>query len=139
MPALALASPPSPPHPRSSRLDPAPPSATPSPTQEIPGDGRSAIETILQADSEREWLLRVEEVLVDGDDSVEAQMGITLNEVSRQPHARECRGGGGVGPVRPLWGRGERALLPHTASFRHQPPSALNPPPHHLPHHHHEH
>mmetsp|Transcript_21575 Transcript_21575/g.65489 ORF Transcript_21575/g.65489 Transcript_21575/m.65489 type:complete len:837 (-) Transcript_21575:364-2874(-) len=49
--------------------------------QEIPGDERNAIQTILQSDAEREWLLKVEEVLLDGDDSLETQLGITLNEV----------------------------------------------------------
>lgn len=73
-----------------SRRDP-PSSPLASLVQEIPGDERSAIKTILQADAEREWLLRVEEVLVDGDDALEAQMGITLNEVRR---SRRERGGG---------------------------------------------
>ncbi|EOD13146.1 hypothetical protein EMIHUDRAFT_452041 [Emiliania huxleyi CCMP1516] len=43
---------------------------------EIAGDERSAIETI--ADGEREWLLKA---LLDGDDSLEAELGISLNEV----------------------------------------------------------
>ena len=49
--------------------------------QEIEGDERSALQTIVQADEEREWLLKVENVLVEGDDSLEALLGITLNEV----------------------------------------------------------
>jgi len=49
--------------------------------QEIAGDERSAIETIVQADGEREWLLKVEQALLDGDDSLEAELGISLNEV----------------------------------------------------------
>ena len=50
--------------------------------QEIAGDGRSPLQTIVQADREREWLLQVEQVLLDGDDGIEKEMGISLNEVN---------------------------------------------------------
>jgi ATP-binding cassette subfamily F protein 2 len=49
--------------------------------QEIAGDERSPIQTIVQADKEREWLLKVEQMLVDGDESMEAKLKISLNEV----------------------------------------------------------
>ena len=53
--------------------------------QEITGDERSALQTILQADKEREWLLAVETVLVESDheesDTLEKELNITLNEV----------------------------------------------------------
>lgn len=38
--------------------------------QEITGDERSPLETIVQADQEREWLLACEKLLCDGDDDV---------------------------------------------------------------------
>ena len=46
--------------------------------QEIAGDERSALDTIVQADGERAWLLQVENALVEGDDRLETQLGITL-------------------------------------------------------------
>jgi len=49
--------------------------------QEIAGDERSALRTILEADREREWLLQVEAALVDGEDALEKQLGISLQEV----------------------------------------------------------
>ena len=49
--------------------------------QEIAGDERSPIQTIVQADREREWLLKVEEKLLDGDEATEAALKISLNEV----------------------------------------------------------
>ena len=49
--------------------------------QEIAGDERSALATIVEADEERLWLLRVEQLLLDGDDADEKAMGISLNEV----------------------------------------------------------
>ena len=49
--------------------------------QEIEGDELSALETVVRADEEREWLLQVEQALVEGDDALEATLKITLNEV----------------------------------------------------------
>jgi len=49
--------------------------------QEIAGDDRTALQTILQADEEREWLLAVETLLCEGDDSLEKELNITLGEV----------------------------------------------------------
>jgi ATPase subunit of ABC transporter with duplicated ATPase domains len=49
--------------------------------QEITGDERSALRTIVEADQEREWLLKVEEMLLDGDEDTEKALGIGLNEV----------------------------------------------------------
>jgi ATP-binding cassette subfamily F protein 2 len=49
--------------------------------QEIAGDERSAVQTIVQSDAEREWLLKVEEKLAAGDESTEKALGITLGEV----------------------------------------------------------
>ena len=49
--------------------------------QEITGDHRSALRTIVEADEEREWLLKVEEMLIDGDETTERELRINLNEV----------------------------------------------------------
>jgi len=49
--------------------------------QEIEGDERSAIQTVLDEDLERNWLLRTEEALLEGDDELEKELGITLQEV----------------------------------------------------------
>ena len=45
------------------------------------GDHRSALATIVEADKEREWLLKVEEKLVEGDEETEKALNISLNEV----------------------------------------------------------
>lgn len=47
--------------------------------QEIAGDDRTALEAVLQADLEREWLLKTEEKLLAQDTDQEG--AITLNEV----------------------------------------------------------
>ena len=49
--------------------------------QEVEGDGTGALETVLRADGEREWLLQVEQALVAGDEETEARLKISLNEV----------------------------------------------------------
>ena len=51
--------------------------------QEVIGDERTALATILEADKEREWLLKVEALLCDTDDgdALEKALNITLNEV----------------------------------------------------------
>ena len=49
--------------------------------QEVTGDHRSALATIVEADKEREWLLKVEEKLVEGDEETEKALNISLNEV----------------------------------------------------------
>ena len=48
--------------------------------QECTGDGRTALESVVQADQEREWLLKLEKDLVD-EAVEEEEIGITLNEV----------------------------------------------------------
>tara|TARA_B100000513_G_scaffold71704_2_gene28805 strand:+ start:11334 stop:13796 length:2463 start_codon:yes stop_codon:yes gene_type:complete len=49
--------------------------------QEIAGDDRSALATITDADEERQWLLALEQKLLDGDEETERAYKITLNEV----------------------------------------------------------
>ena len=62
--------------------------------QEIPGDERSAIQTVLAGDAEREWLLKVEGMLVEGDEETEKKMRIGLNEARGGERRREeARGG----------------------------------------------
>lgn len=48
--------------------------------QECDGDDRTALQTVLQADGEREWLLKMEQDLLD-DVVTEEEAGITLNSV----------------------------------------------------------
>ena len=48
--------------------------------QECRGDDRTALQTVLEADEEREWLLKMEKELVDETIS-EEEAGISLNEV----------------------------------------------------------
>ena len=48
--------------------------------QECVGDDRTALETVVQADREREWLLKMETDLID-EVVEEEEIGITLNEV----------------------------------------------------------
>ena len=76
--------------------------------QEITGDERSALRTIVEADQEREWLLKVEEMLVAGDEETEKALGIGLNEIYERledidagsRYARERLGEPGQGPER---------------------------------------
>ena len=48
--------------------------------QECNGDDRTALQTVMEADEEREWLLKVERELVD-EEITEEEAGVTLNDV----------------------------------------------------------
>ena len=56
--------------------------------QEITGDERSAIATILEADKEREWLLKVENLLCEAEDgdAMEKALNIRWLPLSPSPH-----------------------------------------------------
>ena len=49
--------------------------------QEIAGDDRTALQAVLEADLEREWLLKTEEKILNQDADQEEEGPITLNEV----------------------------------------------------------
>ena len=57
--------------------------------QEIDGDERTALDAVLQADLEREWLLKTEEKILNQDSEQEEGV-ITLNEVGHtHTHTQE--------------------------------------------------
>ena len=56
------------------------PSADCSSTQECGGDDRTALKTVIEADEEREWLLKMEKELAD-ELITEEEAGISLNDV----------------------------------------------------------